>query len=276
MDYTHIPDISCFYSEETSSDLLSSQAHFEYQLLLVTAGEASLFIQHRQYELGRGSLVFISSLERHSFVVRSKPYKRFVASISGELLLSRIKEDDLLSVFLQRPAGFSHVIQLSEEVLEAVQSHLKQLEKELGAQQPFHVSRSIALVQDILIDLYRAFPAAFPPGSHTRISGAVLNAQRFINEHYGQDITLQQIADAHFISRHTLSLAFKEIVGITFKDYLVIFRITEAKRLLLTTDDSVEQIAEKVGYWNVNNFIRIFKSREEITPLQYRKRYAHP
>ena len=64
-----------------------------------------------------------------------------------------------------------------------------------------------------------------------------------------------------------LSLAFKEIVGISFKEYLVLFRLTEAKKLLLSSDLSISDIAEKVGYVNVNNFIRIFKEKENITPF---------
>ena len=106
------------------------------------------------------------------------------------------------------------------------------------------------------------------------MSDAVLNAQRYVNEHFNRKLTLTEIADQNFISRHALSLAFKDIVGTTFKEYLLLFRITEAKKLLITTDFSVSQIAEAVGYVNVNNFVKIFKDREGTTPLQYRKQFV--
>lgn len=276
MDYTHIPTISCFYSEANDNSLITSQAHFEYQMILVTSGTASFFIHHQHYELKEKSLVFISSLERHSFVIQDRAYRRYVASISGELIMTHINEEELLSIFLQRPKGFSHVIDLSNEAYNILLPHFINMEKEFTQKPAFYIPRSISLVQSILIDLYRTHPEFFSSRSHTNVSGAVLNAQRYINDHYDQSITLQEIADANFISRHTLSLAFKDIVGITFKDYLVLFRITEAKKLLITSDYSIEEIAEKVGYLNVNNFIQIFKSREAVTPLKYRKLYSQP
>lgn len=275
MDYTHIPTISCFYSEESDSALLTSQAHFEYQMILVTAGTATFFINHQNHDLLPKSLIFISSLERHSFVFHGTGYHRYVASISGELIMSHIKDEELLSIFLQRPRGFCHVMQLSDSAYEMLLPHFMQMAQEFENQQPFYVSKSASLMLSILIDLYRLHPEFFPARSHTNISNAVLNAQRYINDHYGRKLTIQEIADANFISRHTLSLAFKDIVGITFKEYLVLFRITEAKKLLITTDLSIEEIGDKVGYQNVNNFVQIFKSREAITPLKYRKQF-HP
>ena len=50
--------------------------------------------------------------------------------------------------------------------------------------------------------------------------------------------------------------------------------LTEAKKLLVSTELSVREIAERVGYINVNNFVRLFGERERITPLQYRKQFA--
>ena len=108
------------------------------------------------------------------------------------------------------------------------------------------------------------------------MSDAVLNAQRYVNDHFHRKLTLQEIADANYVSRHALSLAFKEIVGITFKEYLLLFRMAEAKNLLVNTDLSVEQIAEQVGYVNVNNFVKIFKKFQHTTPLQYRKKLVSP
>jgi YesN/AraC family two-component response regulator len=143
--------------------------------------------------------------------------------------------------------------------------------EEYTQQQSFYITRSVSLFISILIELYRFQPEFFPMRGHSTMETAVLNAQRYVNDHFRQKLTLQEIADANFVSRHALSLGFKEIAGITFKEYLLLFRITEAKKLLVTTDLAVSQIAEQVGYVNVNNFLKIFKERENITPYQYRK-----
>ena len=272
MEYTHLPTISCYYADENKESLSSSpHAHFEYQMILVTGGRASFFINHQQYNVDEKSLVFISRLERHSFVVQEMPYERYVASMSGSHIMTKIKDEELLSIFLQRPKEFCHVIKLSDEAFDIILPHFDRLANEYTNQAPFYVTRCATLVVAILIDLYRINSQFFPQRSHTNISDAVINAQRYVNEHYDRQITLQEIADANFVNRHSLSIAFKDIVGSTFKDYLIQFRISEAKKLLITTDFSVAQIAEKVGYQNVNNFVQIFKSKESVTPLQYRK-----
>ena len=273
MDYTHVPTISCFYSEEPKTSLLIPEAHFEYEMILVTGGKATCLINHQHYDLQKKSLIFISRLERHSFILQETPYQRYVASMSGDLIMSNIKDVELISIFLQRPKGFCHVLTLSDEAYDMLLPLFARMTEEFTEKRAFYVSRSASIVVAILIDLYRAHPEFFPLRSHSNISNAVLYAQRYVNDHFDCKITLQEIADKNFVSRHALSIAFKDIVGTTFKEYLILFRLSEAKKLLITTDSSIEEIAEKVGYDNVNNFIQIFKSRESVTPLRYRKQF---
>ena len=283
MDYSHLPAVSCVYSEEqllcsfvnpNKPSLHESEAHFEYEMILVTAGRGTAVIEHQSYPIGRKSLIFISRLERHHFLIQEQPYCRFVASMSSDLILTNIKDIELVSIFLQRPKNFCHVVQLSDSAFLLLHPLFVRMTNEFVRKDAFFTSRSASLVVAILIDLYRTHPEAFPMRSHTGISFAVVETQRYINDHYKEKITLQNIASQVFVSRHSLSLAFKDIVGDSFKDYLIMFRLTEAKKLLVTTDLSVEEISEQVGYINVNNFVRIFKKREFIKPLQYRKKFS--
>lgn len=279
MNYTHIPIVSCQFSDQPgnvlANDILAaSEAHFEYEMILVTEGRARVVINHKTYSLARKSLLFISRLERHNFMVLDEPYSRYVVTMSSELIMSNIKDIELTSIFIQRPKEFQHAVTLSDQAFDMLLPLFIRMKNEYENQPAFYISRSASLVVAILIDLYRTHPECFPSRSHNNISNAVLNTQRYINDHFNQKLTLQEIADQNYISRHALSLAFKDIVGISFKDYLLIFRITEAKKLLITTDLSVEEIASQVGYINVNNFIQIFKEKESITPLQYRKQFT--
>ena len=285
MIYSHIPEISCFYSDKpvlnsyadsgsTHFSLEESEAHYEYEMILVTGGKGLAVISHKRYPIRKHSLIFIGYLERHYFIIEEEPYSRYVVSMSSSLVLSNIKDVELASIFIQRPKDFCHVVQLSEPAYDLLLPFFVHLKSESDAKAAFYVSKSASLIASLLIDLYRAHPEAFPRRSDSNSTVAVLHAQRYITDHYKQKITLAQIADQNFISRHALSLAFKNILGISFKDYLISFRITESKKLLITTDLSVEAVAEQVGYGNVNNFVQIFKSREGATPLQYRKRYS--
>lgn len=272
MLYTHVPDISCFYTDTIGDDLARPTAHFEYEMILITSGRGTAVINHKTYDLVPGSLIFINRLERHNFIITEEPYCRYVVSISSNFIMSFVRDAKLLSIFLLRPQDFSHVICPDESTIETILVLFRQMAEEYSFQKEFFTEKSAALFLSVLIELYRAMPESFPMRAHNNMVTAVLHAQRYVSEHYDRKLTLQEIADLNYLSRHALSLGFKEIVGITFKEYLILFRITEAKKLLATTDLSVAQIAEAVGYINVNNFLKIFKEKEHITPLQYRKR----
>ncbi len=278
MNYTHIPPISCRRAERplnaiTASTLDNPEAHFEYELIFVIEGQARAQIGHKQYTLQPGSLLVISSLERHSFIAASYPYVRYIFSVSSGLLLSAIPDMKLISLFTQRPRDFCHVISLKGPSYQRVLGLFASMSDEFAQQQPFFAEQSAAFLLTLLIMLYRETPHAFPSHTTRPSTDAVISAQCCIHEHFDQKITLQEIADQNFISRHALSLAFHDLVGLPFKEYLVRFRLTEAKKRLLTTNRSVEQIAQEVGYPNVNNFIQIFKRYESLTPLQYRCRH---
>ena len=108
-------------------------------------------------------------------------------------------------------------------------------------------------------------PQAFPSWSNCTTQTAVVAAQQYMTRNFRRPLTLEEVAEHAFVSRHTLSLAFRQNVGMTYKDYLILLRITEAKRLLVTTDAPVSKIGELVGYSNVNNFIKIFRERMHTT-----------
>lgn len=274
MEYSQIPEISCFFSDKLLEHLTIPDAHFGYQMILVTKGGAKVVIGHKTYALTEGSLLFISRMERHYFIFDQPVYERMVVSMSSDLIMSYIKDIELVSIFIQRPKDFYHVLQLSKKAYETMKTSLYRMQSEFSEKPCFYVSKSASIMVLILIDLYRSHPECFPQRSNSNISHAVVNAQQAINQRYQTGLTLQEIADENFLSRHALSIAFKEIVGVTFKEYLLLFRISEAKKLLITTDLSVYDIAEQVGYINVNNFIKIFKEREQQTPLKYRKNFC--
>ena len=263
MNYTHLPSISCYYSERPLPSHTDAEAHFEYEMLLITEGEATFFINHKSYQIREKCLVFVNRLDRHSLIVTKEPYKRYVTTISSDLIMANIKEMELISIFIQRPKNFQHVIPLDTTTYHALLPLFQNLQKEYSCRLPFYVSKSMTYVISILIDLYRTCPQYFPAQTGN-ISSAVVHVQKYVNDHYDEKITLHEIANKLFINKHALSLAFKEIVGISFREYLVLFRLTEAKKLLLSSDLSISDIAEKVGYVNVNNFIRIFKEKENI------------
>ncbi|BFT72653.1 AraC family transcriptional regulator [Paenibacillus sp. P36] len=99
----------------------------------------------------------------------------------------------------------------------------------------------------------------------------IVKVTAYIHENYHQDISQDQCARNFGVSRTHLSKLFKKFKQIAFSDYLTHVRIEKAKELLCETDIPVADISEKVGYLHTQNFIRVFKKMEGITPGQFRE-----
>ncbi len=106
----------------------------------------------------------------------------------------------------------------------------------------------------------------------TQKKDAISQAVEYIQANYQRaDISLQEVAEAVYLSQSYLASQFKATLGVNYVRYLTSLRIDEAKRLLRNTDLSIVAIAEKVGYPNVTNFYRHFQRLQGKTPAAYRQ-----
>jgi AraC-like DNA-binding protein len=95
-----------------------------------------------------------------------------------------------------------------------------------------------------------------------------------IQEHYDQDITLEECASKLHYNANYLSSVFKKETNFTFSDYLAMYRLKVAKHCLIESEMTIREIAENLRYNNSQNFIRSFRKQEGMTPGQYRIKYG--
>lgn len=99
-------------------------------------------------------------------------------------------------------------------------------------------------------------------------------AIHYIEEHMQESVTLDDLARALNYNVQYLSKKFKAKTGRSPIDYLIHIRMEKAMRLLLETDETVQQIAQSVGYEDLFYFIKRFKKHTGLVPGQYRKQAA--
>lgn len=97
----------------------------------------------------------------------------------------------------------------------------------------------------------------------------------FVEENYGQPISLDDVADHVNLSVGYLSNYFRDKMGIPFTDYLLKLRMEKAKELLAHTNEKVYRIAELTGYQNSQYFVTVFKKNTGVTPAEYRKYFRN-
>lgn len=109
-----------------------------------------------------------------------------------------------------------------------------------------------------------AYPSA---GKSNR---SIRRAMAYVAAHYGEAITLEEVAEHIHLNPSYLSALFKRVTKANFREYLNRIRINEARRLLTDTDGAIVDIAASCGFNDQSYFTKVFKKATGQTPKQYR------
>lgn len=126
-------------------------------------------------------------------------------------------------------------------------------------------------IRSLAVKLYKKLKYSRLPLSQHRLS--LNKAVRFINENADKKICLADIANAASISVSYFHRIFKEVYNMSPGDYLMMKRIEMSKNLLLNNLLTVDEVAEKSGFFSRAYFDTVFKKQTGITPVQFRKKY---
>lgn len=99
-------------------------------------------------------------------------------------------------------------------------------------------------------------------------------AKQYIQKHFSEPITLEEVSSASGFSVNYFSTLFKKETGEGFARYLTRVRIEEAKGMLRETRLPVQEICKRVGYGDSKHFTRTFRSETGLTPGEFRKLYG--
>ena len=137
------------------------------------------------------------------------------------------------------------------------------------SQQMYYAERSSALFKECIIDLLR---------KATEISGEsardiLETVVRYIHDNYKKNITNATIAALVNYHPYYLNRIFLAAKGMTMHRYVINYRITISEHLLISTDNSITDIAETVGFANPLSFTSSFKKKNGISPSEFRRKY---
>lgn len=111
--------------------------------------------------------------------------------------------------------------------------------------------------------------------SFRQTDDAVINrCQAWVAEHYRKPSPATAMAEVSGLATRTFIRRFREATGMTPLDYVHALRLEEAKQMLETSDDSIEAIANEVGYEDTSFFGRLFRRKVGVAPGEYRLRFG--
>jgi AraC-like DNA-binding protein len=133
-------------------------------------------------------------------------------------------------------------------------------------------------LRQILAVLIGHYQATYPDYAEAGSAGQqkMQEALRYINENFLSSPTLEEVAGRFHLSASRFRHVFRETVRIGYKEYMTYLRLGESRKLLLTTDLNVTEVAGRSGFSNINQFYKVFYKYVYMSPAQYRKRYARP
>lgn len=107
------------------------------------------------------------------------------------------------------------------------------------------------------------------------VSRRILDAVRYMDAHYAEKLTMEQVAKTAYLSKYHFLRVFHQHMGVSPYEYLTSVRISKAKELLNTSGEGLDAIAAQVGFADGKGLIRRFRQLTGMTPSQYRRLSAN-
>ena len=248
----------------------SERFHRYHELYYIAEGRCSVFIGQRTYRLQTGDFAMIpaGTLHKTDFTSHGQNTKYVISfSVNTARQMDAFLGTDISGTGI-RPGKIKAPVQRQEAVLLLANRMLYEFEN----QPPLGKSLCLALLAELLVSLqrYRAGEEE-NDGSENSARGRMREVAAYLCEHAGEPVTLAEVA-AHFaVSPSHLSRIFHQETGFGIREYLVHYRIRQACELLLNSNLSVTQIADRCGFSDSNYFGDAFKKATGLSPREYRK-----
>ena len=212
--------------------------------------------------------VFLNSFEPHEVEIKKEPYRRYFAMVDPSELERAYPLSRLPSVFKNRRDGFCHCVSLSKEG-EYPFWLFRRLKEEYELERPASDQMLQSILEQILIFLCEVAPQNFTSDGK-RIQKPVGEVQRYIEAHFTEDLKISKLAEQFFLNHCYLTHLFKEQVGCSPKQYILLNQTVLCSGTAGNHFLQVSQIAFKCGFGDANNFIRAFRTQYGLSPNQYR------
>ncbi|MBQ7383668.1 MAG: helix-turn-helix domain-containing protein [Clostridia bacterium] len=265
-----------FFFQCVPQNTVSCQAnvHNAIELLYVISGSYSVILDNSEYEIFPGDLILFCSntphhavsgtAEKNSYYVIKLP-PSFLMELSGKEKMAEyvmrfaINRPENKSIWRKDELSGSRMLDILNSLISEFQSR------------KYAYDAAIKLdIAALLLEIMRECPPKTQL-KHPQVAELIYAAMVYAREHYSQDINEQELAKSLGVSYSYFSRSFKQITGLSFKQYLNRTRIACAEQLLVTTKKSVTEVATDCGYNNVSYFISVYRSVKGKTPYSTKK-----
>ena len=251
-------DIGMYYCGKrinTPNHVYGPEIRNYYLFVLVNKGEASLFHRNGIMKFKAHDMLVMCPCERIHYVAET-PWSIQWVGLYGQTVENYMKH--------LRICGDDPILKIEKYYeMEEVLEELYQISNCQTEQMRF---KQMELI-------YRFFSLLCKGEQRSKSCDIADRAKKIIDYNFDRDITVKKVADTMHLDSAYLTRKFAQKYSVAPKEYLLKKRIELAKRLLTQTDATVTEISGSVGYDDPLYFSRIFKRKEGVSPLGYRKQF---
>ena len=248
--------------------------HDFYEVYFFLSGNVQYNIENRSYLLTPGDVLLISPMELHQpmFGPEHREYERIVLWIDKQFLEGfSLPGQSFTACFDTDSPSHSNLLRPEGVQRQFLMFLLEQLIAENSSQEPYQEIAALAYLAQVLISLNRLALQQRGGESSAAPDSTVYYVLGYINEHYHENLTLDDLANKFFISKYHLAREFQRLVGTSVHRYIVQKRLVMAKQMLSAGKPSSE-VYQHCGFGDYSNFYRAFKAEYQISPKEYVRR----
>ena len=246
--------------------------HSAVEILLTLEGSVTYTVEDIVYQVRKGEVLIVPPDMQHSLSMGENS-SRYLYLFEPEGILS-MRDIKTLAPYFHRPF---HLRDGSE-------AHVRIRELLLKLKDIYEKRELMwnTACYSYLLRIYAILGQRYLNGVRSRAtdggriveSEVITAAMTYINNHYNQDLSLEDVAGFAGFSRYYFSRSFKKQTGYSFKDYLCQKRLQVAMDLLIRSDKSMKDVAVESGFGSVATFNRVFREKKGCTPTQFRAIYG--
>ncbi len=246
--------------------------HSAVEILLTLEGVVTYTVENTVFQVRKGEVLIIPPDMPHSLTMEEGSSRYlFLFEPDGIMVMRDIKS---MAMYFNKPFhlrdGSEGHVRIRELLLRAKDVYEKR-----------ELMWNTVCYSDIL-QIYATLGQHYLSGLRPRPDDGVRNmdsevitaVMTYINNHYREELSLEDVARFAGFSRYYFSRSFKRQTGYSFKDYLCQKRLQVAMDLLIRTNRSMRDVAIDSGFGSVATFNRVFREKKGCTPTQYRAIYG--
>jgi len=246
--------------------------HYSIEVILPVENYYDVLINDKQYRVNPGEIFFIPPRELHELIAPSQGV-RFIFLFNVNLL-TQLKGFSSVQTVLTNPL---HITRETHPLIyNDIYQILLDICKEYISENAISELTILSLLIRLFVSLYDNYIQTTDlfqnvnVNKHQEYVTKFSSLMEYIDNHYTEDLTLEDMADIIGFSKYHFSRLFKQYTSFTFCDYLKHRRIQAAEVLLEQPEYSITEVALQAGFPSISTFNRIFKEYKNCTPTEYR------